>query len=226
VGVHLGQRCARKDESSLGKPARLVVLSVATGFVAAIFLVWASAIYATQHFDLGVITFSLAICASAYGAGFLDRCVALNTGTYRVLAFSGYGAVSANYILGIVYAAGDPVFAAYCALGATAWTLATLQAALIVRLVVAVFSLSLGNRRLDKEVRPEALTDAFFFSCHVVTFGGRESGSCAASRFCVAPSVTLIHVVLRVRTHVDAPVPSFSLRPSSLRRSRVRHATV
>jgi len=130
VGIHLGQRMARHEDH---KPKRLIVLSVATGLVSLVFFIWATTIYATQHFDLGVFTFPLALGASLYGAGFLDRFVPLTTSTYRVVAFSGYGAVAANYLLGFVVFFDKSVFATYLGLGTLAWSAATVHAALIAR---------------------------------------------------------------------------------------------
>jgi len=44
----------------------------------------------------------------------------------------GYGAVAANYVLGIVVMITDPVFVLYCAIAAIAWTAAAICAAYIV----------------------------------------------------------------------------------------------
>mmetsp|Transcript_2835 Transcript_2835/g.3927 ORF Transcript_2835/g.3927 Transcript_2835/m.3927 type:complete len:163 (-) Transcript_2835:267-755(-) len=132
IGIVLGKYQLNSDRLS-GKPPKLIVLSVTTGIVSLIFLIWAIVNYVQESFDLGVFTFSLALGASLYGSGSLDQCVPLSTESYRLTSFSGYGAVAANYMLGLIYKRDDIVFSIYCVLGFLVWATAFVIAALIAK---------------------------------------------------------------------------------------------
>ena len=54
-----------------------------------------------ESFDLGTFSFALALGASAYGVG-VGLPVPLTSQTYKMACGVGYGAVAANYLLGIV----------------------------------------------------------------------------------------------------------------------------
>ena len=100
-GAYLGEKEAEQDNS--GRPAVMTKLSVTAGCVAAVFWGWALFNTVFLHFDLGVLSFALALGASAFGGGkFNSIGIPLTTENYRAATLVGYGAVAANYALGII----------------------------------------------------------------------------------------------------------------------------
>ncbi|KAJ1461673.1 hypothetical protein M885DRAFT_506737 [Pelagophyceae sp. CCMP2097] len=104
VGAVVGNHYAAREEMDTGRPHKLVWLSVTAGVVSLVFFLWALANCLLFHFDLGVVSFPVALLASCYGAGLFERCVPLRTELYRLSAVVGYGLVAANYCIGITVA--------------------------------------------------------------------------------------------------------------------------
>ena len=108
-----------------GRPAAMTKLGVVTGVVALVFWLWATLLTIFKEFDLGMVSFALAIAASAYGVGVLPA--PLSTSTYRIACGVGYGCPAANYLLALALVP-DTMLRAYFLMGLTFW-LAALYAA-------------------------------------------------------------------------------------------------
>ncbi|KAJ1462612.1 hypothetical protein M885DRAFT_505589 [Pelagophyceae sp. CCMP2097] len=103
-------------------PKGVASLSCVTGVTAVFFWVWAvHHTLTTPDFDAGCVSFALALAPSLYG---LCSGATFGNKTYAVLAFLGFGAVSANYMLAVVVF-GDAlgrVFLLYVCVGVAFWT--------------------------------------------------------------------------------------------------------
>lgn len=131
-GLYAGNKVAQREDLDTGKPAKLIILSVTTGVVAVVFWLWAVLNCALVHFDLGAVSFLLALGTSLYGGGALDKLAPLNSEVYRVSAICGYGGVSANYLLGLLLDT-HLGLRVYYALGMLVWFAFLVAAVLIVR---------------------------------------------------------------------------------------------
>ena len=76
-----------------GRPAAMTKLGVVTGVVALVFWLWATLLTIFKEFDLGMVSFALAIAASAYGVGVLT--LGLWSPAWLPAAMLGLGVLSA-----------------------------------------------------------------------------------------------------------------------------------
>ena len=103
------------------RPREMVKLGVVTGVVGLVFWLWATLLTIFREFDLGMVSFALAVVASAYGVGVLP--VPLATQTYKVASGVGYGAVFCNYTLGMILVS-DVMLRVYFGIGMAFWAAA------------------------------------------------------------------------------------------------------
>mmetsp|Transcript_315 Transcript_315/g.874 ORF Transcript_315/g.874 Transcript_315/m.874 type:complete len:166 (+) Transcript_315:192-689(+) len=117
-GYWAGEKYLAREEMDDGRPEKMTRIGVMGMVVAGVFWLWALLRTMILGFDLGCVSFLLAILASAYGAGLVP--VPLSAANYKLACSAGYGAVVANYCLGFVLV-GEAMLRAYFALAMAFW---------------------------------------------------------------------------------------------------------
>lgn len=117
-GYAASTKYVERSADATDRPEAMLRLGVVGVVVAGVFWCWALLLTLFTGFDLGVVTFLLAGGASAYAAGLLP--LPLSTDTFKMACGAGFGAVAANYALGLVLVS-DFGLRAYFAAGLVFW---------------------------------------------------------------------------------------------------------
>mmetsp|Transcript_33159 Transcript_33159/g.102758 ORF Transcript_33159/g.102758 Transcript_33159/m.102758 type:complete len:163 (+) Transcript_33159:926-1414(+) len=99
-GLLTAQRYAARNADATDRPEGMLKLGVVGLVVSGAFWCWALLLTLFKGFDLGIVSFALAAAASAYAAGLVPA--PLSNDAFKMACGVGYGAVAANYALGLL----------------------------------------------------------------------------------------------------------------------------
>mmetsp|Transcript_81117 Transcript_81117/g.134004 ORF Transcript_81117/g.134004 Transcript_81117/m.134004 type:complete len:174 (+) Transcript_81117:134-655(+) len=124
LSLIVAKRCVADGQRTA--QVRLKSFSVAVGCTAVLFWVWAAknCIFSSVHFDLGIITFALAMGALVHSYKAADS---LDPGPVRrsmLLIPVAFASVSMNYFLGITLVKGQWTYQLYMCVGVGWWAVA------------------------------------------------------------------------------------------------------